>query len=88
MDSFRDVVNCWESAEQLAADLKEKGVTVRQWRNRDSIPPEYWPRLVVAATGRGFSDVTLELLAALAARRRSLAGDELAGVPVPVGAGR
>ncbi len=47
------------NAEQLAADIGESGVTVRQWRRRNSIPPRYWNRIIDAAARRG-KVVTLE----------------------------
>lgn len=37
----------------MAADIEEQGVTVRQWRNRGSIPPQYWPKIIAAAKERG-----------------------------------
>jgi hypothetical protein len=44
----------WEgNAEAMAADIGELGVTVRQWRNRNSIPPQYWPKIIEAAAGKG-----------------------------------
>lgn len=67
MDSFRDVIAQWPSAEALAADLDEKGVTVRAWRNRNSIPPAHWSRVVAAAQARGIGSITHELLANIAA---------------------
>lgn len=63
MKTIRDVIDRWESAEVLAGELGQKGVTVRAWRNRGAIPPRYWLNLVEAARRRGFPDVTLELLA-------------------------
>ena len=66
MRSFADVIRLWPSAEQLADDLRIKGVTVRQWRNRNSIPAEHWIRLIEVARARALS-VTLDDLARLAA---------------------
>ena len=37
------------NAELMAAEIGEKPVTVRQWRNRGSIPPRYWPKIIAAA---------------------------------------
>ncbi|WP_156367222.1 carph-isopro domain-containing protein [Novosphingobium sp. KN65.2] len=33
----------------MAADIGEKAVTVRQWRNRGNIPPRYWPKIIEKA---------------------------------------
>ena len=68
-ESFAAIINLWPSAEEMAADLGEKGVTVRQWRNRGSIPSDRWLAVAAAAANRGFSSVTLELLAGLAAKQ-------------------
>lgn len=69
MDSFRAIINRWDSAELLAIDLGEKGGTVRQWRARNSIPPTHWLPLIAAAKRRGYSGINLNLLATLAAER-------------------
>lgn len=73
MRTFKDVIQRWKSAEDLARELGEKGVTVRQWGNRNSIPPEKWLGIVQAANRAGFNEITLELLASL-----SSAGGDLA----------
>ncbi len=42
------------NAEAMAADIGEPGVKVRQWRNREFIPQEYWQRIMdEAAAKRG-----------------------------------
>jgi hypothetical protein len=71
MHDFRAVISLWKPVENLADDIGQKGGTVRQWRLRNFIPPEHWSDVVAAARLRGFAGVTLELLAAFAARRRS-----------------
>jgi hypothetical protein len=54
MSNIAKIYSAWEhSAEALAADLGEKGVTVRQWRNRESIPPEHWAAIIEKAAARG-----------------------------------
>jgi hypothetical protein len=68
-DSFAAIINLWETAEEMAADLGEKGVTVRQWRNRGSIPSDRWLAVAAAAEKRGFAAVTLNLMAGLAAKQ-------------------
>lgn len=68
MDSFTDIIGLWPSAEELADDLGEKGVTVRAWKNRNSIPPAYWDGVVSAGARREYP-VTLEALSRAAKRR-------------------
>lgn len=73
-DTFSSIIDLWPSAAALASDLDEKDVTVRKWRNRNSIPGEKWLRLVRAAERRGFCGVTLGRLAQIAdARSREAA---------------
>jgi len=60
----------WDSAESMATDLGQQGVTVRQWRNRKSIPPEHWANVIEKAAAQG---VILSL-------------DDFGGVPSVVGA--
>lgn len=44
----------WDgNAEAMAQDIGERGVTVRQWRNRGSIHHRYWPKIIAAAAERG-----------------------------------
>lgn len=51
---------------QVALALSLGKSTVSSWRARRAIPPEYWSALVKLDAGR--NEVTLEILAALAAR--------------------
>jgi hypothetical protein len=69
METFADVISRWETAEELGSDLGEVGVTVRAWRNRNSIPASKWAAVVAAAEKRQFADITLELLARIAAKK-------------------
>lgn len=78
-DSFRAVIDLWETdtragAEALAESIPTTPGRVRKWRQRDSIPGDWWHH-VAAAAKRDGKPVTLELLARLAAR--PLPGAEL-----------
>lgn len=54
MSHLTPIYAAWEhNAEAMATDIGEQGVTVRQWRNRHNIPPQYWPRIIEAAAKRG-----------------------------------
>lgn len=66
--TFSDVIALWPNSEELGKALKIKGPTVRKWRARDRIPPEYWAGLVAAAEQAGIDGVSLDLLARLAGR--------------------
>lgn len=67
MRTFKDVLQRWRPLEKLAQELGERGVTVRQWGNRNSIPPEHWLSIVQVAERYGFNDITIDLLARIAA---------------------
>lgn len=67
-NTFRDIIGLWPSPDALATELGAKPETVRKWRQRDSIPAEWWFRVLEAAKGRG-SDLTADDMASLAARK-------------------
>lgn len=67
MDTFADVIALWGKATALASDIGENPVTVRAWRNRNSIPSEKWLRIIAAAKSRGYA-LTLDMLAKIAER--------------------
>lgn len=60
MSSFREVIDLWPTPVALAQDLTEmRGVEVsvyrvRKWRERDSIPADYWQAVINAGSKRGF----------------------------------
>ncbi len=68
--NYADVIDLWESYDALASDVGATVYSIRKWRQRDSIPPEYWRALVESAAKRGIAVVTLEVLAGFAANRR------------------
>jgi hypothetical protein len=67
--SFRAVIAHWPTTRAFARDAGCSPTLVRQWRHRDSVPAQYWPRIVEGAARRGIVLVDLKLLAHLAARR-------------------
>lgn len=72
MKDYCSIIGLWPSAEALAADIGEKGVTVRSWRLRNSIPARHWPAVVNAAADRGFKGVTFDRLSIIAAQRYAI----------------
>lgn len=59
MTHLTPIFAVWDNnAEALGAEIGVPGVTVRQWRNRQSIPSAYWQRIIIAA---GRRDVLLHL---------------------------
>lgn len=71
METFRDIINLWPSAEDLGRDIEIPGGLVRLWRRRDNIPAAYWLDIVTAAEARTIPGVTLERLATLAKVREA-----------------
>lgn len=68
-NSFRGVIDLWGSPDALAIDLGANVEAVRKWRQRDSIPADWWLPLVKLARKRR-KKISVELLAALAAADR------------------
>lgn len=67
--TFRDVIDddLGGATETNADDLGVKLETLRKWRQRQRIPPEYWLPVVRVAAERGKS-VSIDELAEIAAR--------------------
>lgn len=66
MDSFSDLIGSLGGSAAVSRGINERQGTVRQWRLRNSIPPEYWPRIVSFAKDHQKPEVTLEVLVNLA----------------------
>lgn len=58
MADFDFIFTAFPTAAALARALGEKQVTVRKWRNRDSIPPQHWDALIALARRRRLRGVT------------------------------
>ncbi len=68
MSQLASIYAVWGgNAEAMASDIGEKPVTVRQWRNRGSIPPRYWPKIIERAKKRGARLNWLEFISDVAA---------------------
>jgi len=77
---FQPVFAAWPTRAKMVEDTGESENTVKQWRNRDSVPARAWPTLVAKAKEHGYltpdgKEITQELLADLYAQRRSPASD-------------
>lgn len=73
MDSFRAIIQRWGTPANLASDINVDAGLVRVWKSRNSIPPEYFEKVAVAAAakGRKFQSITTDHLLALRAKRRA-----------------
>lgn len=64
---FIPIIELWNG--NLAGDLGLPGKNVKRWVDFDSIPAEWFAPVARAAAARGFTQVTVELLAARAEAR-------------------
>lgn len=70
MQTFKDVIGRWPSPDILAERIGAKPETVRKWRQRNSIPAEWWTRIIEVAREERIR-ITAEQLADMAARSDS-----------------
>lgn len=61
-----------DNAAEMARDLGENETTVRNWRQRGSVPARHWPNIIKAAAARGHALAAADFL------------PELHDVPSPV----
>lgn len=78
MSDFASLIALWPRPfiSTFADDIGVPYVTAQMWRQRNSIPPEYWDLVISAAEKRGIGGVTLEHLQGLAAKRRKRTGND------------
>lgn len=67
--THRQIIQAWERLSDFAGDIGVTENTAKMMRQRDSIPADYWPTVVSAASRRKIAGITMELLAIL--RRRA-----------------
>lgn len=75
LDEMSDVFGLFVSNIELAGILNVGQSTVSEMKRRKNIPPQYWPRIVEAAAGKGRDDLTLEKFVELASRRAARQGE-------------
>ena len=68
MRSINDVFDGLGGVTAVGVVLKLPLGTVSAWKTRESIPPEYWTKIVSVAERLGVEGLTLEFLASLAAK--------------------
>ena len=77
MRTHRDLVAAW-GIQEMADDLGTKYVVVGSWKHRNSIPHEWFPKIVAMAPVAGFPQITLEFLHSL---RRGVITEEKSTKP-------
>ena len=71
MKSHTDIIDRWPSLRDYARDIRVAYVTAQVMRYRGSIHVRHWDAVVDAARGRGWSDITHELLSRTKPRSQS-----------------
>lgn len=66
MKTFKEILDLWANASELARDMSEKPSTVRKWKARNNIPAHKWLDLIAIADKQGVGPIPLQLLAELA----------------------
>lgn len=51
----RDIIRLWPTVPELAEQIQVQPARVYKWGDRNSIPPEFWRRLIDAGEGAGIS---------------------------------
>lgn len=58
----RDIIDSWPSRTVMAEDVGASYDTVKKWFQRNSIPAEYWLKVVRHAIKRDIAGVSFEVL--------------------------
>lgn len=74
--TWEEIIDALGGTGAVASSLTQSESTVSGWRSR-GIPAPHWASIVSLASDRGNSDVTLEVLADLAAQKRRQVFEEV-----------
>lgn len=74
VQTFREVIALWPSPEEMADEIgvpyrETYAWTIHKWRSRDFIPATWWSSIMAAPRAKD-AGVTLDLMAALAAKTK------------------
>lgn len=70
LNSFKAVICLWPSIADFADDIKVPYPTAAAMKQRSSIAPHYWEKVVTRAAKRGFDGVTHKKLSELAKKKK------------------
>lgn len=68
LTSFRSIIDLWDSREAMASDVGTTNWSVIKWWKRDTIPSEWWTRVLAADRAKA-AGLSADLLARLAAKQ-------------------
>jgi hypothetical protein len=73
VSTFIDIIQCWPTTEDLAADIGAPLYAVCKWRQRDFIHPRWWIAIVNSSIAKHHG-ITLQNLAEAAAQHNNFGG--------------
>lgn len=65
ISTFVDIINLWDTCVELGNEVGATGLTVRAWKRRNNIPSKWWSKIEKAAVKKGYSQVSIEILASI-----------------------
>ena len=68
MQTFTAIIAKWDTLEAFRQDMGVPYQRARKWRDRDNIPPAYWPKLISAARRKGLTGIDPSSLMRIAGR--------------------
>jgi len=66
MNNFQELIDAWPNMRILAEDLNINHSTVLKWRQRNSIPADFWLTLIEAARRRRIRHINALVLTKIA----------------------
>lgn len=71
MEDFRAIIVKWPDLDALAADAGAGREAVKKWKQRNTIPSEYWAAIIHGAEARAIDGVTADLMVDIARRLKA-----------------
>lgn len=69
--SIPELIGHWKTIREFSADIGCGYEAARKFRDRESIPPEYWESIILASEKKGVSGIDWEWLGRVNARKRA-----------------
>lgn len=63
MQTFKDIIAEWDTLEAFRQSVGVPYQRARKWRDRNSIPPMYWGRVIDACRKHGVDGISADTLA-------------------------
>ena len=72
VQSFKKIIDFWDSPVAMADEVGARVETVKKWKQRDSIPGDWWLAIAQSETGQN-KNLTVEQMATLAGAKNATA---------------